>query len=154
MVQIHVCRLHRPSVPRVGFDNWLSYVLFDLLVRLSNSYQHFLPVIFYDLLTLRVQKLKVLLSSKSQFVPTRKHTNLGCGSLQAKRCPNRGAARFKPSARFIHINTKRYMPYHRNVIYNPSNIQLQKTRSQAKLNWNGVVEQQLGEKPLRTSTCT
>ena len=28
------------------------------------------------------------LSSKSQFVPARKHTNLGCGSLQAKRCPN------------------------------------------------------------------
>ena len=25
------------------------------------------------------------LSSKSQFVPTRKHTNLGCDSLQAKR---------------------------------------------------------------------
>ena len=45
-----------------------------------------------------------------------------------------GAARFKPSARFIHVKTKRYMPYHRNVIYNPSNIQLQKTRSQAKLN--------------------
>ena len=44
------------------------------------------------------------------------------------------AARFKPSARFIHVKTKRYMPYHRNVIYNPSNIQLQKTRSQAKLN--------------------
>ena len=37
-----------------------------------------------------------------------------------------GAARFKPSARFIHVKTKRYMPYHRNVIYNPSNIQLQK----------------------------
>ena len=45
-----------------------------------------------------------------------------------------GAARFKSSARFIHVKTKRYMPYHRNVIYNPSNIQLQKTRSQAKLN--------------------
>ena len=29
------------------------------------------------------------LFSKSQFVPTRKHTNLGCGSLQAKRCPYR-----------------------------------------------------------------
>ena len=27
------------------------------------------------------------LSSKSQFVPTRKDTNLGCGLLQAKRCP-------------------------------------------------------------------
>ena len=35
-----------------------------------------------------------------------------------------GAARFKPSARFIQVRTKRYMPYHRNVIYNPSNIQL------------------------------
>ena len=45
-----------------------------------------------------------------------------------------GAARFKPSARFIHVKTKRYKPYHRNVIYNSSNIQLQKTRSQAKLN--------------------
>ena len=62
-----------------------------------------------------------------------------------------GAARFKPSARFIHEKTKRYMKY-RNVIYNPSNIQLQRTRSQA--NWNGAVEQQLGEKPPRTSTCT
>ena len=41
-----------------------------------------------------------------------------------------GAARFKPSARFIHEKTKRYMTY-RNVIYNPSNIQLQRTRSQA-----------------------
>ena len=43
-----------------------------------------------------------------------------------------GAARFKPSARFIQVKTKRYMAYHSNVIYNPSNIQLQKTRSQAK----------------------
>ena len=42
-----------------------------------------------------------------------------------------GAARFKPSARFIHEKTKRYKTYHRNVIYNPSNIQLQRTRSQA-----------------------
>ena len=45
-----------------------------------------------------------------------------------------GVARFKPSARFIHEKTKRYMQYHRNVIFNPGNIQLQKTRSQAKLN--------------------
>ena len=30
-------------------------------------------------------KIGISLSSKSQFVPTRKHTNLGCGSLQAKR---------------------------------------------------------------------
>ena len=41
--------------------------------------------------------------------------------------------------------TKGYMAYHRKVIYNPSNIQLQRTKSQA--NWNGVVEQQLVEKP-------
>lgn len=37
-----------------------------------------------------------------------------------------GAARLKPSARFIHEKTKRYLPYHRNVIYNAGNIQLQK----------------------------
>ena len=48
--------------------------------------------------------------------------------------------------------TKGYMAYHRKVIYNPSNIQLQRTKSQA--NWNGVLEQQLGEKPPRTFTCT
>ena len=47
-----------------------------------------------------------------------------------------GAARFKPSARFIQVKTKRYMPYHRNVIYNPSNIQLQKVhRKLNKLKW-------------------
>ena len=37
-------------------------------------------------------------------------------------------------------------------MYNLSNIQLQRTKSQA--NWNGVVEQQLGEKPPRVSTFT
>ena len=41
--------------------------------------------------------------------------------------------------------TKGYMTYHRKVIYNPGNIQLQITKSEA--NRNGVVEQHLGEKP-------
>ena len=49
--------------------------------------------------------------------------------------------------------TKGYMTYHRKVIYNPSKIQLQGTKSQANY-WNGAVEQQLGEKPPRTSTCS
>ena len=48
--------------------------------------------------------------------------------------------------------TKGFMTYHRKVIYNPSKIQLRGTKSQA--NWNGAVEQQLGEKPPRTSTCS
>ena len=39
----------------------------------------------------QVKRGKLLLSSKSQFVLTTKHTNLGCGSLQAKRFPNREA---------------------------------------------------------------
>ena len=64
-----------------------------------------------------------------------------------------GAARFKPSARFIQvIKTKRYMAYHRNVIYNPSNIQLQKTRSQAKKIemglWNNSWVKNLPVRPL------
>ena len=88
-------------------------------------------------------------------VPLRwERSSLNLSLSQQENTQTLGTARFKPSAGFIHVKTKRYMPYHRNVIYNPSNIQLQKTRSQAKLNWNGVVEQQLGEKPPRTSTCT
>jgi len=35
----------------------------------------------------QVKRRKILLSSKSQFVPTRRHTNLGCDSLQGKHCP-------------------------------------------------------------------
>ena len=65
------------------------------------------------------KRRELAFSSKSQFVPTRKHTNLGCGSLQAKRCPDKALDLFTKK-------TKRYMPYHRNVIYNPGNIQLQK----------------------------
>ena len=62
------------------------------------------------------------------------HSPLNLSLSQQGNTQTLGAARFKPNARFIHVKTKRYMPYHRNVIYNPSNIQLQKTRSQAKLN--------------------
>ena len=53
---------------------------------------------------------------------------------------------------FFPERTKGYMTYHRKVIYNPGNIQLQITKSEA--NRNGVVEQHLREEPPRTSTCT
>ena len=62
-----------------------------------------------------------------------------------------GAARFKPSVRFIQVKTKRYMPYHRNVIYNPSNIQVQKQLDR-KLNklgsWNNSWVKNLSVRPL------
>ena len=54
----------------------------------------------------QVKRGKILLSSKSQFVPTRRHTNLGCGSLQAKRCPNRAVENGKSK------NNKRNCVYH------------------------------------------
>ena len=59
------------------------------------------------------------------------HSPLNLSFSQQENTQTLGAARFKPSARFVQVKTKRYMAYHRNVIYNPSNIQLQKTRSQA-----------------------
>ena len=49
--------------------------------------KHKIPMRAYFPANYQVKRRKILLSSKSQFVPTTKHTNLGCGSLQAKRCP-------------------------------------------------------------------
>ena len=65
---------------------------------------------------------------------TNQSSPLNLSLSQQENTQTLGAARFKPSVRFINVKTKKYMPYHRNVIYNPSNIQLQKYRSQAKLN--------------------
>ena len=63
------------------------------------------------------------LCSEYQFDPTREHTQ------------PLGAACLKPSARFalglFSEKTKGYMTYQRKVIYNPSNIQLQRTKSEA-----------------------
>ena len=49
--------------------------------------KHKIPMRAYFPANYQVKRRKILLSSKSQFVPTRKHTNLGCSSLQGKRCP-------------------------------------------------------------------
>ena len=61
------------------------------------------------------------LSSKSQFVPTRKHTNLGCGSLQAKRCPNRAVENGKSE------NNKRNCVYHQLATPRPPTGRISKT---------------------------
>ena len=55
---------------------------------------------------------------------------LNLSLFQQENTQTLGAARFKPSARFI-TEKLRYKTYHRNVIYNPSNIHLQRTRLQA-----------------------
>ena len=64
------------------------------------------------------------------------HSPLNFSLSQQENTQTLGVARFKPSARFIQVRTKRYMAYHRNVIYNLSNIQLQKLdRKLNKLKW-------------------
>ena len=69
------------------------------------------------------------LSIYAGFYQVLKYSPLNRSKSQQKGTQTLGAARYKASARFIHVKTKRYMPYHRNVRYNPSNIQLQKKKN-------------------------
>ena len=90
---------------------------------------------FYASISLLLIKTELtLLNGELSDVRESTFSPLNLSLSQQENIQTLGAARFKPSARFVHVQTKRYMPYHRKVIYNPSNIQLQKTRSQAKLN--------------------
>ena len=86
-----------------------------------------------------------------------KHSLLNLSLSQQENTQTVGAARFKPSVRFILEKTKRYITCHRNVVYNLSNI-LSFKELDHKLtemgSWNNSWVKNLPVRPLAPSRKT